>query len=224
LKELPAVEQPAPSLTASKKEFTARRPTPPADPPTNGPTYASVSAGVLAIINAHPSGLPTARIHSLLEGRFPTNSADPDALVRVTLKDQKAAGRLLLEDGLWKPGPNKKPVSHSRRRLSKASPAPKDCYPDDGAAEAPQAEDATLCEVHNAETEPPPAPADLDALRRRAATLIRSEGPVLIFPLATRLSVSTTRAAKALDHPWFELEPDGYHLTARGWAEMKDES
>lgn len=66
-----------------------------------------------------------------------------------------------------------------------------------------------------------PAPAqppaeDLGDLRRRALRLIATAGPQRLYPLSLALGVHSARAEKVLSHEWFEDEPDGWHLSAKG--------
>lgn len=72
---------------------------------------------------------------------------------------------------------------------------------------------------------PAPAPAnprrkctagETERRRMEALILISKEGPQTGVQVARALAISSSSAYGLLSHPWFEPEPDGYHLSALG--------
>jgi hypothetical protein len=60
----------------------------------------------------------------------------------------------------------------------------------------------------------------LDALRREIVGILANDGPQSDSDLAEDAGQSVMAVRKALDHRWFEKEPDGWHLTAEARAEV----
>jgi hypothetical protein len=56
--------------------------------------------------------------------------------------------------------------------------------------------------------------------REKVAILISEDGPQRTEQIAKVLHISLRDASHAVDHDWFQKEPDGYHITAKGMADV----
>lgn len=70
---------------------------------------------------------------------------------------------------------------------------------------------------------PKASAAEMDERRKQIATTIRLDGPQKTAALASRLGLHHDSVNNTLrDHPWFEQEQDGWHLTAAGFAAVNE--
>lgn len=65
-------------------------------------------------------------------------------------------------------------------------------------------------------------PTDALIYRRAIADAIRRSGPATLDEVASAIGVDRIEMLILLRHEWFELEEDGWHLTAAGWASLED--